>query len=867
MSRSKPSAALGLVSLILWSFAAACGTDRHESHDAHGGAIWFVHATDPHIYKDPIPDTAAITDPDKKKTQKLDEEALTALFEKIPELPQTYGRPAFLLITGDFGVDPCQVTNPPVPASNKDPRICLAKDRVDDKIRKAQIQNLAALLAKSPVRDIYFVAGNNDLPREAATKDALKYFNDFFEGVQAKLKENNSDVQLVNLTSCYVDPQDKTGCYIDVPKTDYTVIGFPSQSFKNRDGADPDANSESMKLEAPHVAQFLKILDEVVGRRRKVLVVTHIPELDDPYLVGLDLYGKKDALLEPGARINGSKPGVSAWNVTDKVLEDWKNAVSSDSVTAVFAGHLHDSHKEVYRRPYSWSPQIASRIALEKLYLAPPLSLKKQETSVIQARGFTTVTLFPDAVQQRFYWYDSPSKMFTPDPLPESARAMPSSWSLHPPRWFLWMWELDRSDGPLERATVLLVGLLTAFLTLIAVWQIPPTDSPLANKSTSEKDKNNETKGVAPSSPFTHAFAKVVIAGVGGLLFADIAKELSGQSLSNDAKYLYIVCFVIFFLLLLLVSSGIRAFAEALRSRVTVYPVAPGGAKLGRAAIAYWFQRGTHWFFSLRVPLLTFIDTFINLIQGRNQTTTKAFADIVVAQQMALVRTADAIRKNLNDLIESRVRKDRNPSQFDDPPIRVRVNLSVLSNDQTRVFYVSRTQGSSVRPFSKRSVAWVSVFTGQIRWFDSRYRQALEDIILFDNRKGIIPDTDDRLMLSSHYQDRQDDYEAFVILPIPYPQRAYGTNYVKGAIQISFGSEIDFHAIWSEEETGPRQMQELNGKKFQIYPDYPQNMLDAWCKSEGVRAALKNSIAALSELYRAFNEVIYQTEIEPNRVQ
>ena len=45
------------------------------------------------------------------------------------------------------------------------------------------------------------------------------------------------------------------------------------------------------------------------------------------------------------------------------------------------------------------------------------------------------------------------------------------------------------------------------------------------------------------------------------------------------------------------------------------------------------------------------------------------------------------------------------------------------------------------------------------------------------------------------------------------------------------------------------------------YPDYREE----WCKDNEVRAALINSIAALSELLRAFNEIIYKGYIKPTQ--
>src|SRR6266852_7031016 len=77
-----------IASLIAWACGSGCATDHGSPGD---GAVWFVHATDPHIYKDPIENTGTIADPNKKpKLQLLDEAALIALFQEIPTLPQNY---------------------------------------------------------------------------------------------------------------------------------------------------------------------------------------------------------------------------------------------------------------------------------------------------------------------------------------------------------------------------------------------------------------------------------------------------------------------------------------------------------------------------------------------------------------------------------------------------------------------------------------------------------------------------------------------------------------------------------------------------------------------------------------------------------
>jgi hypothetical protein len=222
------------------------------------------------------------------------------------------------------------------------------------------------------------------------------------------------------------------------------------------------------------------------------------------------------------------------------------------------------------------------------------------------------------------------------------------------------------------------------------------------------------------------------------------------------------------------------------------------------------------------------------------------------------VRTADALRKNLNAVIYSRL-----PGHSYHPqrtPQDVRVNISVLSTDQTNVFYISRTPGSSLKPFGKRSVAWVSVFTGKIRWYKKSYsdnQDLFRQIVLFDNTDGTIAGDEQKIHLSSHYQERDQDYEAFVQFPVPSPQRGFESGYVKGAIHVSFRRETDFASLWKGDKLDPTTQE----------PTYrePGKMLEDWCSDDEVRGALRSAVAALSELLRGFNEVIYQSYLNPNR--
>lgn len=188
----------------------------------------------------------------------------------------------------------------------------------------------------------------------------------------------------------------------------------------------------------------------------------------------------------------------------------------------------------------------------------------------------------------------------------------------------------------------------------------------------------------------------------------------------------------------------------------------------------------------------------------------------------------------------------------------------MLSADQRSVFYISQSPGSAKIPFIRRSMAWVSVFTGEIRWYEHEFTTLAnyKEIVLFDNSNDTIPGDEKVILLASHYQPRQQDYEAFVLFPIPWPQRGYGSDYLKGAIHISFRTDAEFDQIWQAP---------LPHGTPPTYPPTPvaQRMLEptssgGWCLHPEICTALLNSMAVLGELLRNFNEVIYKSYIEAN---
>ena len=901
------SYAVPMLALLALAALAGCGGGAHRERARDD--VWFVHATDPHIFlstahtlagKD-LSEEKAKAASDTGKQEHLDEKALVDMLQAIPSLAEG-DQPSFLLFTGDLGVDPCPIAKSPAPTANLTVKDCISPEPA---ARKAQIEKTAALLEQSPLRDVYLVAGNNDIALEDSGDAALGYFNEFMDGVQAKIRDDRKDVQLHNLTRCYVTGGAAPSCYADIADTPYRLVGLPSYSFKQAD-ADPEHSPQARQL-----STFHELLDRARQDGKRVLAVSHIPEIDDPFQSAQSIY-TASAPSSPnasGAAVSTS-PG-SIWKI--KQIDDWKSLLAADSVAAVFAGHLHDSHRETYQQPYTWSTLPDHGASFRKLFLAPPLSVKNQDASPIQARGFSLVHLDGGRIAAVHYWYSAQTGHFAPNRPPE--RSKPNGHRRWTPA-IRWLWALDSTDSVVERLAVLLIAVLAAFLTIVAVWQIPPPDTSLTAKTPA--DPKASSPPATPSSPFTTKMGMTVVGGLGGLVAAEVTKTLGSQAPSEDIKWYYTVWFILSFFLLMLLMNILRGLAEALRTRIAIvhYPLARSEHYTNddknkfRHEFAYWWWRFVNWFFSLRVPLLTFFDTFINLIQGKNQTYTAVITKEIIDQQRNVIRTVHAIRRDLNELIERLVVERYYEKQYEEQkerrneeqnekhdgqttnmtitPLadlaRVRVNISVLSADQNNVFYISHTAGSSRQLFPRRSMAWVCVYTGEIRWYKSSYSAKEKsgdkngdtgtqkaaatpkphgfhprDVVLFDNHDGTVANDDPLIRLYTRYDARPgQDYQAFIMFPFPWPQRGFGTDYVKGAIHISFRKDKDFESIWKVPNPAPKHGE---GPEDLFYPD-PARMLEDWCDYPQVRTALRNSMAVLAELLHGFNETIYKSYVE-----
>jgi len=511
------------------------------------------------------------------------------------------------------------------------------------------VKYLVGVLGKSPVKDIYLVPGNNDVGGEAPEGKAVEAAQSLWNRVQQGLA--GTGVTLHDLSSCYFGEDLPSDCYADVQGTSYRLIGFPSQSFKN--GVDETRS----KVQQAQLEKLSGLVSQAAGQGKRVLIVTHIPEIDDPHTLAVN-----EMQTDPDkAKWAPGRPewaAASPWNVPKAAFDKWKEIVGSRAVAGVLAGHFHDSHKEIYRPPYDWATAPAERASLDKLYLTPPLSMRYQDESPIQARGFALFHLKDrDDPGRVLFWYDRKAKTFEREepagrirPEPGIGRRIGDTAQMY--------WKLATQPVDLARAVVLAIAFLAAFLTIVELWEIPPPKTPLAPGA---GQSANATPPPRDFTAFQSNFVKTVLAGLGGMLVLSFLESIWKDEAINARAY-YIVLFVTFFFLMLLLYALLEALIEALHIRIlTQHPVrawrpsAPrggsGGGKEMRFRLSYWRLRIWDWVLSLRSFFLIFFDTFSNVLRGRNQLRTVVFEKAIVDLHWGVVRAADRIREEIESAI------------------------------------------------------------------------------------------------------------------------------------------------------------------------------------------------------------------------
>ncbi|MGH9785123.1 MAG: hypothetical protein ACRD88_13160 [Terriglobia bacterium] len=308
-----------------------------------------------------------------------------------------------------------------------------------------------------------------------------------------------------------------------------------------------------------------------------------------------------------------------------------------------------------------------------------------------------------------------------------------------------------------------LLGLFFAYITVVAIWRI----SPYAN-------------GEGEADPFKTRFGQTALAGFAGIIFSDLVTKFlpTEEVLLSDVIYSYLVSFILFFFIFLVGLALINAELEGKRARLMF-----GESTKNVEKLKWIVQR----------------DTFLNLIRGRNQMRT---AELVreIATYHEMIENAC---RGACDLIKHLIRKSIN-----DPGLDVRVSISTLSKDSDRLKYVYKDPLSYPMEFEKKSVAWFSAMLGEPRWYLKGWKDDRDKLLLNIDEESEVPSDfrealgqlfSTKIPFADFWMGRREDYDAFVMIPIPLRKRYLHVRERKGAIHISFSDADKFKQVFGKD--------------------------------------------------------------------
>jgi hypothetical protein len=467
---------------------------------------------------------------------------------------------------------------------------------------------------------------------------------------------------------------------------------------------------------------------------------------------------------------------------------------------------------------------------------------------------------------------------------------------------FTTLFELWSDPAALAQAVLVAVSFLSAFLTVVQVWQIPPPSRRLSGDGATTEEPAPTPLQPDQSKDFSanllsNNFSRTVLGGLVGLTavtFLDSFFQASGE-IGANAKAYYVVLFITFFLALLFISAVFRGLVEAGRSRIVLSrQVASWPPSLRKEGVSrslrfqrwlgFWLRRVWYWMVSFRATTLVFADTFFNVIQGKNQLKAAALSDTIVDLHEALVEAAERVRDEVHAEVVKALPGDL-------PEDAVRVAVSLLSADESKVYYISRERGSLSKEFHQGSLAWISAYTSEARWcktgplLDSHDNiKKWEEVyagnplaIVLDNRKGTIPAPPQELPLSQYFETRSSaDYEAFIVLPMPWNHR--GTvGHRRGAIHISFKKAYYMDLLWANLERydaekkgwipnyrSHRELLQLSSPKpVSKSGEVPKE--DIFIHSPELRSTLRQALEVLGDALGHFDDEVFSEYVQLRR--
>ena len=803
--------------------------------------VRFVHAVTPTLVgPDVTPGTAA-----------AGEKALSDLLNWFRAAPPSGPGAEFLVLTGDFGIgglpQPSPANppaNPPAPttgtaATPTPPAPPPASASQDDAVARIErvFQNAPANVL------VYVVPGTASAQVSANVADALARAQTILATVSERLK---SRITFRDLSACYA-PKSTVPCDTVVPGTTVRLIGYPGYTARTiaADGTLGNATQLTTASQGDWIKRLEAALPTSDSRLKTVFV--------SPLALPLRTNWATDALAQNVAKLLPPHPvsaiAIHGSGATRLVYEPLGRPIAVDPAAA--AGGLPDLER--------------------RALTAPPLVLPNA-AGAGQPQGASVISVGARDTTRAIYWYDPSATPFARthpgrDEKEAADRALPGNDRPDTPaepgscKWDsflacapLKLWRLAATVLPTPaRAVLMAIALLAAFLTAVAIWNSPPAPSDLAPRgSQANPASGGGTTAATTTEQLRETFlgtrlGRTVVSGLAGLAAVKLAvnttlftaaKNVPATEADANASGYYIVWFVIFFGLFLLLSSLFRSVLELWRASIFVPLPVPGSDATKQQRIR---RRRANW--------LTFGDTFFNVVQGKNDLQPVLWSATITQLHESLVLAADRIRESIRAAVVEVVRQ-KTPNLGSDA---IRVSISVLAEDGKRVYYISWPADSLSKEFATNSIAWLVVAGGQARWWkqpDANATTYGDDATLFEAAHGTLPDVTPPLKMKDYYQQRDADYKAFVVLPVPFRRR--GDNRGRGGIHISFKEKAYLDAVFPN----------LKLDDAPLYKDAGRLLDEA---APTLNVVLSQGIKVLTELLRDFNETVFIRDIRPKR--
>jgi calcineurin-like phosphoesterase family protein len=335
--------------------------------------VRFVQITDPHLFDQG----------EEKENLRALESCIARLNDRIIER----GQYDFAVITGDFGVES-------LVSKGKDAnRASILESDTAKRERRIEegATELATILAQSRIRVWLFLPGNNDLLNE---EPDLQYYRLFIKFLKNKL------IGMSVIDLCPEEPNNDSYQLGVFRVGALAFVGFNNASFKNNNKSERISRNKALQEE--YVQQVIHRIS--ANDISAAYIFYHIPELDDPYLVT----GSDRETIDERKKYTDNPYLYSSWFVDKEVYRLWNEQVVQQSkVRGLFAGHYHDGNRETYTTHHWMKTANYLSGSLSKLFIAPPIAVKRQSDLTSQARGFQEVAVDGiGRIVSKTFWYN-----------------------------------------------------------------------------------------------------------------------------------------------------------------------------------------------------------------------------------------------------------------------------------------------------------------------------------------------------------------------------------------------------------------------------------------------------------------------------